>query len=449
MVLRGQRGCFMGQSRTWWRQLCNPRSADESATGSRYKRCICCNPGRWFRVTWGDPDCGGDISRDQDQLPSVQQVQATKSLFYAFLQDGSVVSWGRRDYGNGFLRREDDELRNMKQIQATKGAYAAILQDGFFVAWGHQECGGDSSAVQDQLRSVQQVQATNVAFAAILEDGSLVTWGNRAGGGDSSDVQDQLRSVQQVQTTELAFAAILEDGSVVTWGPSDYGGKCAAVQNQLRSVQQIQATARAFAAVLEDGSVVWGNPAHGGDSSAVQDQLMKVHKRCICCNPGRWFRRDMGRSGLWWWHLSSPRSADESATGSRYKRCICCNPGRWFRRDMGRSGLWWWHLSSPRSAEKSMISAYTEELMPLRLTHSYSLSRACLCTDPSEKSVQAILRFVDMQSSSHILHLEVSSMLDNIIQDLVPSYKQWCNDWRSLQKKHFIYLYIVVMIEIW
>ena len=46
------------------------------------------------------------------------------------------------------------------------------------------------------------------------------------------------------------------------------------MQGQLKNVQRIQATDEAFAAILGDGSVVtWGSAWHGGDSTAVQDQL--------------------------------------------------------------------------------------------------------------------------------------------------------------------------------
>ncbi|CAE7947685.1 unnamed protein product, partial [Symbiodinium sp. KB8] len=76
-----------------------------------------------------------------------------------------------------------------------------------------------------------------------------------------------------------AFAAILGDKSVVTWGDARYGGDSSAVQDQLMNVQQIQAARFAFAAILGDGSVVtWGDANFGGDSSAVQDQLTNVQQ---------------------------------------------------------------------------------------------------------------------------------------------------------------------------
>ena len=51
---------------------------------------------------------------------------------------------------------------------------------------------------------------------------------------------------------------------MVAWGNRDHGGDCSAVQDQLRNVQQIQATRFAFAAILADGSLVaWGDPDNG------------------------------------------------------------------------------------------------------------------------------------------------------------------------------------------
>ena len=69
----------------------------------------------------------------------------------------------------------------MWQIEATDAAFAEILTDGSVMTWGHKDYGGESSRmtyqVQDQLKNVQQVQATGTEFAAILADGSVVTWG--------------------------------------------------------------------------------------------------------------------------------------------------------------------------------------------------------------------------------------------------------------------------------
>ena len=90
------------------------------------------------------------------------------------------------------------QLKDVQKIQGSCRSFAAILRDGSVVSWGEREFGGDSSAVQDQLKNVQQIQASNGAFAAIRADGSVVTWGKPEEGGDSSAVQELLKDVQHV-----------------------------------------------------------------------------------------------------------------------------------------------------------------------------------------------------------------------------------------------------------
>ena len=85
-------------------------------------------------VTWGNPMCGGDNCRVQDQLKNVQQVSATFSAFAAVLADGTVVTWGDASRG-GDCSQVADQLRNVRQIQSAHGAFAAILDDGTVVPW--------------------------------------------------------------------------------------------------------------------------------------------------------------------------------------------------------------------------------------------------------------------------------------------------------------------------
>ena len=177
--------------------------------------------------------------KEGDYLTAVVQqakMATTRRAFAMWCCGGDrMLTWGNPDYG-GDSSEVQDQLKSVQEVQATYRAYAAIMADGSVVTWGDPDLGGDSATVQDQLRKVQQVQATDRAFAAILADGSVVTWGDPDAGGDSATVRDQLRKVQQVQATNFAFAAILADGSVVTWGDPDYGGDSATVQDQLRKV---------------------------------------------------------------------------------------------------------------------------------------------------------------------------------------------------------------------
>ena len=91
--------------------------------------------------------------------------------------------------------------------------------------------------------------------------------------------QVQLNATRGSPCQDCVFAAPLGDGSVVTWGHDHNGGDSIAVQDQLLDVQQIQSSGGAFAAILGNGSVVtWGDSGYGGDSSAVQDQLRDLQQ---------------------------------------------------------------------------------------------------------------------------------------------------------------------------
>jgi len=130
-----------------------------------------------------------------------------------------------------------------------------------------------------------------------------------------------LENVKKVHSTDGAFATILENKSVVTWGSPDHGGDSSAVKDELRHVEQIHpAKGGAFAAILADRSVVtWGHPSAGGDSFEIHgfladfadvDQIQdSVVIWCIRSYPGRQIRCVMGQSRLWWRKLCSGTGA--------------------------------------------------------------------------------------------------------------------------------------------
>ena len=64
----------------------------------------------------------------------------------------------------------------VKAIQCTDQAFAGIRTDGTVVTWGSRNFGGSCSDVEEQLREVKAVQATRAAFAAVRADGSVITW---------------------------------------------------------------------------------------------------------------------------------------------------------------------------------------------------------------------------------------------------------------------------------
>ena len=264
-------------------------------------------------VTWGDPMFGGDSTAVQGQLKHVRYIHATDGAFAAVLADGSVVTWGDPEEG-GESTGVQDQLRNVQQIYATGGAFAAISADGTIVTWGAEEHGGDCSTVRAKLQHVREIHATSVAFVAILVDGTVVAWGSPEVVGDAAVVQlpEQLRKGEQIYAGRYVLATILGDTAMVSWDLVTGGCSTLIFENQQNfqelcstsgsfaailadgtliadplvlpyqadpngpcTAQQLRSTWNAFAAILADGSLVtWGLPQYGGDSTAVQGQLI-------------------------------------------------------------------------------------------------------------------------------------------------------------------------------
>ena len=247
-------------------------------------------------VTWGDKNFGGnssvtcvhttcsgpDKSVATELSSGVKKIFSTVSnnyygSFAALKSDGSVVTWGDYSFGGNSEYVASKLTSEVTKIFATKSAFAALKSDGSVVTWGRADSGGDSSAVASKLTSgVIKIFSTDTAFAALKSDGSVVTWGSSGTGGDSSSVASLLASgVNKIFSTPAAFAALKSDGSVVTWGNSGFGGDSSAVASSLTSdVARIVQTERAFAALKNDGSVVtWGSAEHGGDSSSVASEI--------------------------------------------------------------------------------------------------------------------------------------------------------------------------------
>ena len=131
-----------------------------------------------------------------------------------------------------------------------------------------------SSKVGD-LRSLAK-QSFNQGFLRLVTENGHVLTDPRESRPQAAGIKDgdNLTAIAlevSVMASARAFAIWCNGGGkLVTWGDPDCGGDSSAVQDQLLKIQQLQASDRAFAAVLADGSVVtWGNSEFGGDSSNV------------------------------------------------------------------------------------------------------------------------------------------------------------------------------------
>ena len=66
--------------------------------------------------------------------------------FAALNGQGEIRAWGNPDSG-GMLTDEADQLSGVRQIYSTSSAFAALTSSGAVVAWGGN--GGNASAVAD------------------------------------------------------------------------------------------------------------------------------------------------------------------------------------------------------------------------------------------------------------------------------------------------------------
>ena len=184
------------------------------------------------------------------------------SAFAAIKNDGSVVAWGKSDFGG----TAPNNITNVKQIFSSGFAFAALKNDGSVVSWGTTD-GNNSPINTPNMTNVKTISSTESAFAALTNDGKVIAWGNADKGGSVSSLTD----VKEIYSNNYAFAALKNDGSVVTWGDLNSGGSSLDVD--LTHVDKIFSTIDAFAALKTDGSVVaWG--ASGGNiTSTIQAKL--------------------------------------------------------------------------------------------------------------------------------------------------------------------------------
>ena len=112
-------------------------------------------------LLWCRQQPGARAAEERPEHPS------NCGAFAALLESGAVATWRDQDYG-GDSSQVQEQLRSVQSIQATGRAFAAILESGSVVTWGDPDFGADSSQVQEQLRSVQSIQATAVLLLPFL-----------------------------------------------------------------------------------------------------------------------------------------------------------------------------------------------------------------------------------------------------------------------------------------
>ncbi|MGS0695673.1 Ig-like domain-containing protein [Shewanella sp. 0m-4] len=227
-------------------------------------------------VSWGSRDFGGDSSSADAVLFDVKELTATSSAFAALKADRTVVSWGAYWEG-GNSTPVAEQLKNVERVIGNEFAFAAIRLDGSVVVWGDARYGGDATSVANELYDIQDVYGTGLAFSALRKDGKVLAWGLDIRGGDTSKVDSELYNIRRIYSNPYSFAALRKDRTVVAWGGENDGGVIeSTVKPKLVKVEDITSNLRAYAALKDDGTVVaWGFNSFGGDDS-IADSLQNV-----------------------------------------------------------------------------------------------------------------------------------------------------------------------------
>jgi len=277
-----------------------------------------------------------------------------KGAYAALKEDGSVVAWGKSDYG-GDISQIKDDLKNITQIFSSSSGFAALKNDGSVISWGEginstrDRVQLDTQSISEKVgKNIVSISSGKYGFVAIKQDGSLVTWGDESI--NFERVKDKLQSqVVKVISGSNSFAALKNDGSVVSWGqldkefideasvPAGFPGdrfvhKSGTHRYDLTSyldkdIVDIFCASRAFAALKSDGSVIlWGGHiSSGGDNPntiAPNFQELKSGVKKIFTSEYAWAAlKDDGSVFTWGGHTSYG-GGDSSLVSNKLKQGV-------------------------------------------------------------------------------------------------------------------------------
>jgi alpha-tubulin suppressor-like RCC1 family protein len=268
------------------------------------------------RLTEPTTECRG-------RLQGVIAISANTEDTEALLRGGSVLAWGANNFGQlgdattaansdipvrvcaigeAFPCRKP--LTGVVAVSAGYGYDLALLQNGTVVAWGRNEFGtlGDGTTTSSNvpvpvsgLTAVKAIAAGGRFGMALLSDGMPMVWGWQYPLGHEPFAYEPLTPVPVEGLSDVkAIAAgsehrlaLLEDGTVEGWGMdpagqvgyegqvcvySDICARTPALIPGLTGVSAIAAGGENSLALLNDGTVMaWGRP---GDGQIGNDQFV-------------------------------------------------------------------------------------------------------------------------------------------------------------------------------
>jgi hypothetical protein len=226
---------------------------------------------RWLQYFLTRIPYANDIDPATISLRDIRRIYTNDMAFCAVRLNGSVVAWGKTDYGANLLTYpsgvptsvQTDLQTGVIYINSTSdaehmgGAFVALKGDGSVVVWGNSQVGGDASPVIAQLTNVIDVKSSAAAFAALRHDGSVLTWGNPEKGGliPNAVFDDISSGIIQLYNTQGAFAALRCDYRLFVWGDPYFGGDATGIHTQLYSIVDVREDPYSFTVTRSDGKI--------------------------------------------------------------------------------------------------------------------------------------------------------------------------------------------------
>jgi alpha-tubulin suppressor-like RCC1 family protein len=200
----------------------------------------------------------GSTTATTGQTPSVESGAQTSSDHFkqvssgfehtcALKEEGSIVCWGRNDYGQAM-----PPVGTFIQVSSGVGHTCALKPDGSLACWGYNYYGQTTSPTG----SFTQVSSGGSHTCALKTDGSLACWGDNFDG----QATPPAGSFTQVSSGISHTCALKTDGSLACWG-YNFDGQATPPAG---SFTQVSSGGLHTCALKIDGSLAcWGHNSLG------------------------------------------------------------------------------------------------------------------------------------------------------------------------------------------
>lgn len=217
---------------------------------------------RWLQYFMTRAKMTTEVDASTLTLLDIRRIYPNDMAFCGVRLNGSVVVWGKYDYGantssvQNLLTGGVIYVHSTSDAQYLSGSFAALKNNGTIVVWGDPQVGGSTAGVSNLSRIID-IQSTAGAYAVLREDGAVVAWGNpECGGVIPTTVEGDISAnVIQLISTQGSFAALRSDYRVVTWGDTAFGGDTGALQAELYDIVDMTASPYTFTFIRADGNI--------------------------------------------------------------------------------------------------------------------------------------------------------------------------------------------------